>query len=294
MRWIILTCVLSAGTAAAGADIAAHWRFNEISGTTAVDTVSGFNGTLMNGAAFAPGAGIAGGALSLNKATNDYVTMGDIFPFTGGVDFAIQVWVKTSTTETMFPLARHLSGQVAGYIIGIGPHGGGYGEPNKPHLYVSNATGGEARGTTVVTDGAWHQIVGVFRAGVPSIYVDGAPVEDFGNPTTNNLASSSFLIGAITFGAAPTGLYTGLIDDVQVYKGPLCDADVEWLFTHPGEELPECYADCDGVCPLDVSDFGCFTNKFIIGDPYADCNGDTLLDIADFGCFTNKFIVGCP
>jgi hypothetical protein len=56
----------------------------------------------------------------------------------------------------------------------------------------------------------------------------------------------------------------------------------------------ECYADCnlDGV--LDVSDFGCFTNRFIAGDGYADCNGDNVLDIADFGCFANAFIVGCP
>jgi hypothetical protein len=45
---------------------------------------------------------------------------------------------------------------------------------------------------------------------------------------------------------------------------------------------------------LDITDFGCFTNRFIGGDPYADCNADGLLDITDFGCFTNSFISGCP
>jgi hypothetical protein len=55
-----------------------------------------------------------------------------------------------------------------------------------------------------------------------------------------------------------------------------------------------CYADCNQDGLLDVSDFGCFTNSFLVGAPYADCNGDGVLDIADFGCFTNAFIVGCP
>jgi hypothetical protein len=57
---------------------------------------------------------------------------------------------------------------------------------------------------------------------------------------------------------------------------------------------PPCYPDCNGDGVADIADFGCFTNKFIVGDPYADCNGDGVLDIADFGCFVNAFIVGCP
>jgi hypothetical protein len=55
-----------------------------------------------------------------------------------------------------------------------------------------------------------------------------------------------------------------------------------------------CYPDCNQDGTLDVTDFGCFTNRFINADPYCDCNGDSVLDIQDFGCFTNKFIVGCP
>jgi hypothetical protein len=61
-----------------------------------------------------------------------------------------------------------------------------------------------------------------------------------------------------------------------------------------------CYPNCNGdfdpitLLPiLDIQDFGCFTNKFILGDPYADCNNDGILDISDFGCFTNAFINGC-
>ncbi|MCC6661435.1 MAG: hypothetical protein IT437_11175 [Phycisphaerales bacterium] len=55
-----------------------------------------------------------------------------------------------------------------------------------------------------------------------------------------------------------------------------------------------CYADCNGDGALNLSDFGCFTTKFALGDPYADCNGDGVRNLADFGCFTTKFALGCP
>ncbi|MCC6660528.1 MAG: hypothetical protein IT437_06540 [Phycisphaerales bacterium] len=55
-----------------------------------------------------------------------------------------------------------------------------------------------------------------------------------------------------------------------------------------------CYPDCNGDGALNLSDFGCFTTKFALGDPYADCNGDTVLNLSDFGCFTTKFALGCP
>ena len=55
-----------------------------------------------------------------------------------------------------------------------------------------------------------------------------------------------------------------------------------------------CYPDCNGDALLNLSDFGCFTTRFALGEPYADCNGDTLLNLSDFGCFTTKFALGCP
>ena len=55
-----------------------------------------------------------------------------------------------------------------------------------------------------------------------------------------------------------------------------------------------CYPDCNGDAALNLSDFGCFTTKFALGDPYADCNGDSTLNLSDFGCFTTKFALGCP
>ena len=55
-----------------------------------------------------------------------------------------------------------------------------------------------------------------------------------------------------------------------------------------------CYPDCNGDGSLNLSDFGCFTTRFALGEAYADCNGDAVLNLSDFGCFTTKFALGCP
>ena len=55
-----------------------------------------------------------------------------------------------------------------------------------------------------------------------------------------------------------------------------------------------CYPDCNGDGSLNLSDFGCFTTKFALGEAYADCNGDGVRNLSDFGCFTTKFALGCP
>ena len=56
-----------------------------------------------------------------------------------------------------------------------------------------------------------------------------------------------------------------------------------------------CYPDCDGSGTLDIFDFLCFQNSFVLGEPYAcDCDPDPACDIFDFLCFQNAFVSGCP
>ncbi|MCH7793277.1 MAG: metallophosphoesterase [Planctomycetes bacterium] len=59
--------------------------------------------------------------------------------------------------------------------------------------------------------------------------------------------------------------------------------------------LSACYADCDTNGVLDIFDFLCFQNSFVLGEPYAcDCDPDPACDIFDFLCFQNAFVAGCP
>ena len=62
-----------------------------------------------------------------------------------------------------------------------------------------------------------------------------------------------------------------------------------------------CYADCDqstGIGVLDLFDFLCFQNSFVLGEPYAcDCDtstGQLVCDLFDFLCFQDAFVGGCP
>ena len=57
---------------------------------------------------------------------------------------------------------------------------------------------------------------------------------------------------------------------------------------------PLCYADCDGSSELDVFDFLCFQDLFVLGDPLADCTGEGVLSVFDFLCFQDAFVGGCP
>ncbi|MCH7793015.1 MAG: hypothetical protein IID31_12140 [Planctomycetes bacterium] len=66
-------------------------------------------------------------------------------------------------------------------------------------------------------------------------------------------------------------------------------------------EIDSCYPDCDrstGNGVLDIFDFLCFQNSFVIGDPFAcDCDTSTgpgVCDLSDFLCFQKAFMAGCP
>ena len=61
------------------------------------------------------------------------------------------------------------------------------------------------------------------------------------------------------------------------------------------------YADCDkstGNSVLNLFDFLCFQNSFVLGEPYAcDCDtstGPLVCDVFDFLCFQGAFVGGCP
>src|SRR5213079_3191858 len=69
------------------------------------------------------------------------------------------------------------------------------------------------------------------------IYVDGAPAEagKLSQPIVANAVA--FLIGGVNFNGVPTGLFTGLIDDAQIYNYALASSEVGFLFQHPGQEI---------------------------------------------------------
>ncbi|MCW5550792.1 MAG: immunoglobulin domain-containing protein [Verrucomicrobiae bacterium] len=220
------------------ADVVAHWKFDEAGGSVANDAVGEFHGTLsVSGAAFVSG-GVTGNAISLNRASGGFVNMGDVLPLTSG-DFSIVAWVKMNvgdTTPESVILAKHQSGGVNGYFLGVNP-AGGVGQNNKALFYAGGLVSDGPVSTSSVNDGNWHQVVGVYRSGMNKvIYVDGVAESTNTAPAVNG-TTAAFLIGGIN-GSGPTALFTGLVDEVQVYNHALNPGDVAYLFQNPGQSLP--------------------------------------------------------
>jgi hypothetical protein len=114
-----------AGLSPARADAVAQWHFDESGGTTAADSVGGFDGTLSAaGSSFVSG-GISGNALALERASNGFVGMGDVLGFPDG-PFSIVAWINTTATEidTSY-LAKHEAFSENGYFFAINQTGGG-------------------------------------------------------------------------------------------------------------------------------------------------------------------------
>jgi hypothetical protein len=253
------------GSLATPSSLVAHWRFDEQPGaTTARDDLGGYDGTLAGGAAFAAG-GISGNCMSLDEATSSLVNMGTSFPgFTSG-DFTLVAWVKTTSAATnSFAVGKHQGGSFNGYFLAVNGFGSpvDYSAAGKAALYVSAVPGQEATSTTSVADGAWHMIVGVHRAGATeSVYVDGGPAESTNAAQAMIGNAASFLIGGVESGGSPTATYTGLVDDVQVYSSALTDAQIQYLFAHPGRAVPTLQFDLATDWSDDLNPNGAWTYR---------------------------------
>ncbi len=225
------------------AALVAQYHFDESAGSTTVDSAGAFDGTLSpTGAAFVAG-GIAGNAISLDRPTNGLVNMGTAFPgFTSG-DFSIVAWIKTTdTSNDTLVLSKHNGGSENGYFLNPNITGGG-GATGKATFYASEFVSQSPTSSTTVTDGQWHQIVGVYHAGgLHMVYVDGSPAEASTASHVMVANTSAFTVGGLgqqNGDGTPNARYTGLIDEVQVYDQALTDGQIDFLFQNPAQAIPE-------------------------------------------------------
>lgn len=230
-----LVCLL-AGQVAAGPVPMAHWPLDG----NANDTIGGYNGVLSaTGAVFVPG-GVAGSAVSLDESQGGLVNMGPVIDL-AGISYTISLWIKTTTkAPDTCVLSRHRATLVAGYLFGINANGP-YGAADKAWFY-NQYPPSSPKSVLTVNDGVWRHLAGVREfGGNVSLYVDGqfqAAHPDKGQgaapPGTPLLFGGHLASDGVTL--VPT--YTGLLDDVQIYRGSLTAQQVQFLYQHPGQVLP--------------------------------------------------------
>lgn len=232
---LFIGMLLTAITFSARADVVAHWKFDETSGTTASDSgPNGYVGTMTGDAAFVAG-GVSGNALQVSSVGNGYVRMTGV-PDMNGRAFTLSAWVKTTTAPHQIVCGKHFATNVSGYFLAMGAVAG-YGVPNKGYLYMSNGPTSEPVTTSDVNDGQWKLMTATYNpSGFARIYVNG--VFEAQKPSIGiGAIGVDFLVGGLFVNPAYVNAFTGLIDDVQFYDRVLSDDEVAYLFANPGQEV---------------------------------------------------------
>jgi hypothetical protein len=191
----------------------------------ATDIVSGFDGTLVNGATFAPGFvsqafsfdGIGGGR-------NDRVDLPNQ-ALNGLSDFTVDLWLNTTDSSATF-----LSGANAltGNEFLLGPASGGTGTFS---VWVKGILGP----LHAVNDGAWHHIAFAREGLTGRLYFDGGLIDSRSYPIgTLGISPGGLMLGqeqdCVGGCFDPNQALDGLIDELEIYNRALEASEIQAIF----------------------------------------------------------------
>jgi hypothetical protein len=203
------------------------WKFDEVSGRTVSDSSGNqCTGTVMGIPKWEQSGGKIGGALVFD---GDWVRIGseELFDITDAI--TVTAWIKVQKFDKWWQ-ALVTKGDSSwrlyreGDSNNLGFHCDGVRSAQEPWATV--------QGRTVVNDGKWHHVAGVYDGLRMALYVDGqldASCEASGRIQTNNYP---VVIGDNA--QTPGRQWSGLIDDVRIYSYALSKAEIKALYV--GEE----------------------------------------------------------
>ena len=222
-----------------------YWKFEELTGGVAGDTMLSHNGALSAAGARFQAGGISGRCLNLDAAENGYVVVTDLGGFANS-NFTVSAWARLDAGA-----AR--DGMV---LLGVGAEGGtnGFaltlhqtGDTSTPFAVTFQVNGGTGSGDVVSEpfpdDGQWHQVVAVHSlSNQVAVYVDGASRLGLGDVPPIRRTDAPLVLGGMLStspNGLPVGRFTGLLDDVQIYGRALSARQVGQLYRNPGCGLNE-------------------------------------------------------
>jgi hypothetical protein len=212
--------MVAAGTASA--DLVAHWRLDETSGTTAYDSSgNGNDGTLNGNPQWA--AGMIGGALHFD-GSSDYVRI----PFSESLrvlnsgDFTLTLWLNASEIDKKHIVFQQMD------LNGLGRSWLTIGNGNADNTIRTYVGGAWTVSGFVIEAGEWYHTAVVVTEGGGAdsiqIYVNGQPE---GNPRQDSMedCEGDFIIGCAK---NLTATFTdGLVDDVRIYNQAMTEEDLQ-------------------------------------------------------------------
>jgi len=182
----------------------AHWALDEVEGDVAYDSVGTNDGTVMGEALWQPDSGLIDGALALD-GVDDYVLIDRVInPMRGPL--SVFAWIKGGGPGQVV-----LSQQAgANWLMTDASEG-----KLMTELGVT-ADGSELYSETGIIDGDWHRVGFVWDGSARMLYVDDVRVAEDVQTSVASAYGRHYLGCAKDF--APTTFFSGLIDDVRIYK----------------------------------------------------------------------------
>jgi hypothetical protein len=182
----------------------AHWKLDETEGQVASDSAGDHDGTIVGMPAWQPSAGMVNGALEFDGAT--FVVADFVLDPKEG-PFSILAWIRGGAP------GQTIISQQTGYDWLLV-------DPATGAIMTELCSGGRQsralHSETVVTDDNWHRVGFTWDGTNRRLYVDDVLVAE---DTDVSLAGCT---GGVNIGCgklmAPNTFFTGLIDDVRVYR----------------------------------------------------------------------------
>jgi len=202
----------------------AHWKLDETSGTTAIDSSNGNNnGNLLNGPVW--GVGQMGGALIFD-GVNDYVDIQDPVSLRPTSFISMSGWAKFDRLDATQKILSKDNG--TNQATGIRFQNGGS---------VRCIIGGTSINTSVLitNTNTWYHIACTYDGSNIVVYVDGVSRATLArNGAIGDQTGASWNIGR----RSNSELYlSGSIDDVRIYNRALSGAEVSSLYSGASNTL---------------------------------------------------------
>ena len=223
LSWPTVAAAQYSATVLADAPVA-YYRFEELAGTSALDSSgNGNTGTYTNGPLLAQ-AGLPqlGRAVAFD-GINDHV----VTPRTVANDFTLELWLRTTATS----LAGGQAYQGNGLLwsdVGGSANDFVLAALNDRAAFFTGNPDTTVIGTTPINDGLWHHVVATrTRGGAKLLYVDGvlqAAGATNGSPLD---AQARIMIAGNTLDAR---YFEGLVDEVAYYTTVLSPARIQAHF----------------------------------------------------------------
>lgn len=197
--------------------LAAHWKLDETSGTTAADSSDNkCNGTLSGGPAWQATGGKLGGALQFD-GVNDYIDCGNPAALKIQDKITLACWIKAPSFTRAWQAI--LAKGDDSYRLTRSSAG------NSVYFGLGGTSVGGFDGATEVADNEWHHVAGVYDGANATLYIDG--VADTAVPATGKINANSYNLFIGENSQSRGRYFKGLIDDVRIYSVALNDSQVQ-------------------------------------------------------------------